>query len=120
VVRISRDANGATATVLNLDNGSVGQPNADVCVASGNEILWLTSEDPSSFAVTFGKKHPFRHQQGKTATFKGKNGHPASDTAEIPTGSVCYQYSLTHCKNGNTDCQKVDPKVIVTNVVDYK
>lgn len=110
MVKVSEDTNGATATMLNLASGT-GTPNQDICVQGGTEILWLTEEEKSKLTATFGTQHPFVHTaQGKAAIFKGKIGHPVSDTTTSTSG--CYQYKLSHCI-GSQPCKPTDPKVIV-------
>jgi len=112
IVRVSRAANGATATVQNLSSG-IGQPNANICVSSGTLVVWLTEEGISNFSVDFGTTHAFAN----TGTFTGTNLQPASDKVNPASATAnCYQYTIQHCIN-TTDCKTADPKVIVTNVL---
>jgi hypothetical protein len=99
-------------------NDPSGVPTANVdgpdpvCVHSNTDIFWYTLEAGSDFKVTFGTTHPFANTPA--GVFQGKKVQPAGDTATVPSGSVCYEYSVEHCIKGK--CAKADPKVIVTNV----
>lgn len=93
----------------------VGNAHPDpACVAPKTKIIWSSLEPSSEFTVKFGRVHPFpATTHGK---FKGKQGQPVGDVADLPSGvdKACYIYSVKHCISGN--CVKSDPKVIVTNV----
>jgi hypothetical protein len=106
----------AVSRAMGPNGHLVGNAHPDpACVSPKTKIIWSSLESSSEFTVKFGRVHPFpATTHGK---FKGKQGQPAGDVADLPsgTGTACYQYSVKHCISGN--CVKSDPKVIVTNVL---